>query len=47
MKALIRKFGPMLTAIALAVTTVSANTACTWLCYQPTLPEGASKLRKF
>lgn len=41
------KFGPMLAALALMVTTVSANTNCSWVCYQDELPKNANKLRKF
>lgn len=47
MKTIITKFGPMLAAIALFVTAVGVNTTCTWVGYQPELPEGARKLRKF
>lgn len=46
-KQLMMKFGPMLAALALMVTTVSVNTTCTWVCYQDKLPESANKLRKF
>lgn len=47
MKTIITKFGPMLAAIALVVTAVGVNTACSWVAYQPELPEEARKLRKF
>lgn len=47
MKKMIAKFGPMLAATALIVTTVSVNSACTWVGYQPELPKDAKKLRKF
>lgn len=47
MKKFFEKYGSMIAALALAVTTISANSACTWITYQPELPEVVKKLRKF
>jgi len=47
MKTMIRKFGPILATVALLITTISVNTACSWVGYQPKLPPNANKLRKF
>jgi cyclic lactone autoinducer peptide len=41
------KFGGMFAALALVVTTASANAACMWFIYQEPLPDEAKKLRKF
>lgn len=44
------KLGKLLTplaAVALLITTVSVNTCCSLVCYQPELPKEARKLRKF
>lgn len=44
------KLGKLLTplaAVALLITTVSVNTCCTLVCYQPELPKEARKLRRF
>lgn len=46
-KNLIFKFGSLVAGLALLVTTLNVNTTCAWLVYQPKLPEGAKKLRKF
>lgn len=46
-KKLMAKFGPMLAALALMVTTMSVNTTCSWVGYQDKVPENARKLRKF
>ena len=46
-KALLYKWGSVLTAFAVLITTWSANTACTFVTHQPKLPEAAKKLRKF
>lgn len=43
----LNKWGSVLTAFAVVVTTWSANTACTFVTHQPELPNGAKKLRKF
>ncbi|GLC77973.1 cyclic lactone autoinducer peptide [Lacrimispora brassicae] len=49
MKKLIVKYGSVIVALALIlmVTTLNANTACTFYAHQPKLPDGAEKLRKF
>lgn len=47
MKAFVQKYGHMLAALALVITTITANSTCTWLTYQPEMPENAKKLRKF
>lgn len=52
MKKMLTKFitmrgGSMLAALALIVTTASANSACMLVMHQPELPESARKLRKF
>lgn len=47
MKKLIVRFGSMLAALALVVTTIAANTTCTWVGFQPKMPDDAKKLRKF
>lgn len=47
MKAIMRRYAGVIAALALVVTTVSANSACIWFTYQPELPETAKKLRKF
>lgn len=36
-----------LAAVALLITTISVNTCCTLVCYQPELPKNAQKLRRF
>ncbi|SHI74133.1 cyclic lactone autoinducer peptide [Lutispora thermophila] len=45
-KALI-KFSGVIACLALFVTKMNVNTACTFLIHQPKLPKGAEKLRKF
>jgi len=47
MKKLTRKFGSILAALAIMMTTASVNAACTFIMYQDALPEEAKKLRKF
>ena len=37
----------IITAIALVVTTFSANSTCMYMMHQPELPKSAKKLRKF
>lgn len=44
---LIHRFGVPLAAIALFMTTMSVNTACSWLGHQPVIPQRANKLKKF
>lgn len=47
MKKILMKYSGMLAAVAMVFTTLTANTACTWMSYQEELPETAKKLRKF
>ncbi len=47
MKKIIYRFGGMLASLALMVTALNVNTACTWIVHQPKLPNGAEKLRRF
>lgn len=47
MKSFFQKYGGMLAALALVVTTVTANATCIWVTHQEPLPETAKKLRKF
>ncbi len=47
MKALVYRLGSMIASLALMVTALNVNTACTWIVHQPKLPKGAEKLRKF
>ncbi|MDR1548851.1 MAG: cyclic lactone autoinducer peptide [Hungatella sp.] len=47
MKKLIMKFSGVIATLALMVTTLNVNAACTFYAYQPELPDGAEKLRKF
>lgn len=44
---MVTKLGGSLAVLAIAVTTLTANTTCTWLAYQEEMPEQAKKLRKF
>ncbi|MEL7662264.1 cyclic lactone autoinducer peptide [Acetobacterium wieringae] len=37
----------VIAAMAIMVTTININTACVFFFYQPKLPEGAEKLKKF
>ena len=46
MTKLIYKYAGFLATLAVMITTMAVNTTCTWLTYQPTLPENARKLRK-
>lgn len=41
------KFGGVVATMALMVITLNVNAACTFYAYQPKLPDGAEKLRKF
>ncbi len=43
---LMYKFGAPLAALFLFTTSVSVNTACTWLGYQPEIPQKANRLKK-
>lgn len=47
MKNFIAKYSGVLAALALMITAVNANRVCMLVAHQPTLPEGAEKLRKF
>lgn len=47
MKKLFLKYAGMMAALALVITTISANTTCIMTVYQEKLPESAKKLRKF
>lgn len=47
MNKLIMKYGGMLAALALVVTTLTANSACIFYTHQEPLPADAKKLRKF
>ena len=47
MKKFLMKYSGMLAALALVFTTLTANSACTWVTYQEALPENAKKLRRF
>lgn len=47
MKGLVYRLGSMIASLALAVTAMNINVACTWILHQPRVPEGAKKLRKF
>lgn len=44
---LIVKFGGVFAALAVIVSTSSANSTCFWIAHQPELPEDVKKLRKF
>jgi len=41
------RYGALLGALALVVTTAVSNSACIFLLHQETMPEQAKKLRKF
>lgn len=47
MKGFIKKYGAMMAAFAMVITTMTANSACIFLTHQPKMPETAKKLRKF
>ncbi|MBR6760813.1 MAG: cyclic lactone autoinducer peptide [Oscillospiraceae bacterium] len=44
---MILKMSGSLAALALIVTSVTANAACMWLTYQEEMPADAKQLRKF
>lgn len=44
---LFTKFGGLVSALALTLVTVTANSTCVWYVYQEEMPEQAKKLRKF
>lgn len=41
------RLGGAAASLAMMVTVLNVNSACTWFAYQPELPEEAQKLRKF
>lgn len=43
----IAKIGSIVAALAVMMTTVNVNSACTWFTHQEKLPVDAKKLRKF
>lgn len=47
MKNFIKRYGNMLAAFALFITTLTVNSTCVWATYQPEIPEKAKSLRKF
>lgn len=47
MGAFMKKYGHVMAALALIVTTITANSACVWITHQEPLPDAAKKLRKF
>ena len=47
MKKLFHKYGCLLAALAIAVTTMNENSACVFIMHQDSLPEEAKRLRKF
>jgi len=47
LKKLSLKCYQVIAALALMVTTLNVNTACFVFMYQPKLPEGTEKLKKF
>lgn len=47
MKKFVMKYGHVLSAIALIMTTFSSNRACALILHEPKLPKSAKSLRKF
>lgn len=47
MKNFFKKHGHVFAALALVLTTITANSTCSFFTYQEKLPEGAKTLRKF
>ena len=47
MKKFIVKYGHILSAFALVVTTFASNRTCNYILYERKLPESAKRLRKF
>lgn len=41
------RFGGVIAAFALVITTLNVNSTCVYFAHQPKLPESAKKLRKF
>lgn len=47
MKKFLEGCGRIIAILAMMITTVNANTTCTFIAYQDTLPKETKKLRKF
>lgn len=47
MKNFFKKYGHVFAALALVLTTITANSTCAFFIHQEKLPEGAKTLRKF
>lgn len=47
MKAFMEKYAGVLAALALMITTITANSTCYYTMHQAELPESAKKLRRF
>ena len=47
MKQIILKLGKLVVAFSMVITTISVNSTCPFLTYQPVVPKNANKLRKF
>ncbi len=47
MKKFLKKYGHVFAALALVFTTLTVNSACSFVIHQEKLPEGAKTLRKF
>lgn len=47
MKKTLSKYAGVIAALALVITTMTANSNCVWVMHQDELPEAAKKLRRF
>lgn len=47
MKKIVIKYGHILSAFALVITTMASSRTCASILHEPKLPESAKKLRKF
>lgn len=47
MKNFFKKYGHVFAALALVLTTITANSTCAFFIHQEKLPEGAKTLRRF
>lgn len=47
MKKFLERCGRIVAILAMMITKVNANTTCTFIAYQDTLPKEAKRLRKF
>lgn len=47
MKKFLSKYGHIVCAFALVMTTYAANRSCVYIFHQPKLPDSAKRLRKF